>query len=582
MTDRQLLDEYAASKSESAFAELVRRHADWVYSAARRLVRDPHLADDVTQAVFLLLAQRANKLGSGVSLNGWLFNVTRNSGKHALRSQIRRQKHEKQAAEMNATQTADDTLWTEIAPRLEELVAGLRASDRDAVLLRFYKKKSMAEVGTAMGVSEEAAKKRVAAAVERLRRAAGPAGENFSVAALTAVLAANTTQSCPVALLATCAKICAVAPAAHAVGITQGVIKMMLITKIKIAAVAALAVTACVAGGIVYVAMAQPDNATQNPPSALVKPAAAASIDPAAVAEAARKEQCANNLKQIGMAITLYASNNAGKPPGSLGDLTASSLDNSDVFLCPGSGTSAAANWTLLTADQKNRWVIDHTDYTYILGSLPNLSAIQRPGEMVMAYEAETDHPDGMNILFADAHVGWNSIADAQRLIDATKLALNLKPAAPIAFFDKSRRVRCMSNLREICQGFMIYAAANRAALPPDLGTLIKSGIIKEPRIFLCPDSPRQVPADWDTMDKLQRAHWITQHSDYTYIPQKHLGIKISQIRRAADFAILYESQDNHVNVINIAFADGHVEATSPQYAQTIFKKTEEQMQTIR
>jgi RNA polymerase sigma factor (sigma-70 family) len=586
MTDRQLLDEYAIQKSEAAFAELVRRHADWVYSAARRLVRDQHLAEDVTQAVFLLLAQRARQIRPGVSLNGWLFNVTRNSARHALRSQARRHKHEKQAAEMNSAEMnaqdrSADTFWTEIAPRLEDLVAGLRPSDRDAVLLRFYEKKSMADVGAALGVSEDAAKKRVAAAVERLRRAVGPAGENFSVAALTAALAANAAQPCPVALLSACAKICAVAPAAHAAGITQGVIKMMMITKIKIAAVAALAITACVAGGVAYVALGQPDNTSQPPPLAAVKPVASPSNDTAAAVETARKEQCANNLKQLGMAVMMYSNGNAGKPPASLGDLTPSILDNPNVFICPGSGTLPAGNWTTITPDQKKRWVIDHTDYTFILGSVPKLADVKRPGEMVMAFEADNDHPDGMNILFADAHVAWNSFADAQRLIDATKLALNLYPTAPIAFFDSSKRVKCMSNMRQICIGLMMYAEKNRSALPTDLGTLIKSGNIADPQLFLCPDSARQVPADWDTMNKLERAHWITEHSDYTYVPQKHTTIKMSQIRRPADFAVLYESEDNHGNVINIAFADGHVEGTNPQYEQEILKKTSEQLNAI-
>ena len=77
MDDRQLLREYAANGSEAAFAQLVDRHAPHVYAAACRQVKDPHLAKDVTQAVFIALARKAPRLGSGVVLSAWLHRATR-------------------------------------------------------------------------------------------------------------------------------------------------------------------------------------------------------------------------------------------------------------------------------------------------------------------------------------------------------------------------------------------------------------------------------------------------------------------------------------------------------------------------
>src|SRR5262245_11666197 len=138
MTDRELLHEYARRGSQEAFAQLAARHADWVYAAAARMVRDAHLAEDVAQAVFIVLAQSAAKLGKrNVSLNGWLFKVVRYSAAHALRAKARREHHEKQAAAMTAANfdshrgadAAAADLWEEVAPRLDQLVGRLRPHD---------------------------------------------------------------------------------------------------------------------------------------------------------------------------------------------------------------------------------------------------------------------------------------------------------------------------------------------------------------------------------------------------------------------------------------------------------------------
>ena len=170
MTDAELLQQYAQSGSQEAFAELVSHHSDWIYSAALRLVRRRDWAEDVTQAVFILLAQRAKNLTTP-TLNGWLFKVTRYCASNILREENRRQKRERQAAIMNdqTREAAEDSKWNEMAPILEQTVERLRSADREVVLLRFYQQKSMSEVGEALGISEDAARKRVAKAVEKLR-----------------------------------------------------------------------------------------------------------------------------------------------------------------------------------------------------------------------------------------------------------------------------------------------------------------------------------------------------------------------------------------------------------------------------
>src|SRR3954466_4105780 len=95
MTDLDLLRRHVDDADPRAFAELVARHLDWVYSAALRQVRDAHTADDVTQAVFLALSREAAKLTGGVVLTAWLFRVTRRASAMALRAAGRRRKHER-------------------------------------------------------------------------------------------------------------------------------------------------------------------------------------------------------------------------------------------------------------------------------------------------------------------------------------------------------------------------------------------------------------------------------------------------------------------------------------------------------
>src|ERR1044071_1341241 len=100
-TDQQLLSEYAGRHSEAAFSELVRRHIDFVHSAAMRLVRDAHLAQDVTQAVFLALAHNARHLAERPVLAGWLHRTAQNLAANVVRSDVRRRAREQEAAAMN-------------------------------------------------------------------------------------------------------------------------------------------------------------------------------------------------------------------------------------------------------------------------------------------------------------------------------------------------------------------------------------------------------------------------------------------------------------------------------------------------
>src|SRR5580698_8089692 len=168
--DMTLLREYARRNSEEAFAALVSRHVNLVYSVALRQVQDPSLAEEVTQAVFIILARKAESLGAKVILSGWLCRTARYASANALTIQRRRQQREQEAYMQSTLSESEPGAWTRIAPLLGGAMAQLGQKDHDAVVLRFFEGKSFQEIGTAFGASENAAKKRVNHALEKLRR----------------------------------------------------------------------------------------------------------------------------------------------------------------------------------------------------------------------------------------------------------------------------------------------------------------------------------------------------------------------------------------------------------------------------
>src|SRR5436190_7901706 len=127
MTDSQtLLDEYARTGSEAAFRDMVSRYIGLVYSSALRLVRgDIHLAEDVTQLVFIDLARKARSLSSEVMLGGWLHQRTYNVAAPILRAERRRHSREKEAVQMNVLHIDPDTHLAQVAPVLDEAITGL-------------------------------------------------------------------------------------------------------------------------------------------------------------------------------------------------------------------------------------------------------------------------------------------------------------------------------------------------------------------------------------------------------------------------------------------------------------------------
>jgi RNA polymerase sigma factor (sigma-70 family) len=256
MDDMALLREYAANRSEDAFAELVARRIDFVHSAALRQVRDPHLAEEVTQAVFTILAQKADKISNKTILPGWLFRTTRFAALAQIRAEAKRRQREQEAHMQTEIESAGaDEFWEQISPRLDEALAALSETDRQAVLLRFFENKSLAEVGAALKTGEDTARKRVSRALEKLRKFFAKRGVAATTAIIAGALAANSVQAAPTGLATTIAAAAVQGPtaAASTLALVKGTLKMMTYAKIKLSL--GLAAAALLMAGTVNVAL---------------------------------------------------------------------------------------------------------------------------------------------------------------------------------------------------------------------------------------------------------------------------------------------------------------------------------------
>jgi len=250
LDDNALLREYTEHDSEAAFATLVTRHVNKVYSVALRHTRNPHQAEEITQAVFVILARKSRHLSKRVILSGWLYQTARLTAVTFIRGEIRRARREQEAHMQTFLNESESYFWPQIAPLLDAAMAGLSEVDRHAVVLRFFDGKSMKEVGVALGASEDAAKMRLNRTVEKLRLFFTKRGVVLPAAALTAAISANSVQAAP-AMLAKTATAVAFAKGATVSGSTltliKGALKIMAWTKAKMAIVTSLAIIACLA-----------------------------------------------------------------------------------------------------------------------------------------------------------------------------------------------------------------------------------------------------------------------------------------------------------------------------------------------
>lgn len=244
-TDAELLRQFVSQRAEDAFADLVNRHIDVVFSAAcREMQGDVSAAEDVTQLVFIELVRKAPTLPDHPTLAGWLYTCVRYVSANLRRADRRRKMRDEEARAMNElTQpNANDPMWQEIRPVLDDAMHELDEADRDAVLLRFFEGKSLREVGAALCLTENAARMRVDRALEKLRKALVRRRVNSTSSALASALAVGMVAA-PPALMAMVTR-SALAAASISAASTPSLLGAMTMTKTTMAGLGALAVAA--------------------------------------------------------------------------------------------------------------------------------------------------------------------------------------------------------------------------------------------------------------------------------------------------------------------------------------------------
>jgi RNA polymerase sigma factor (sigma-70 family) len=166
--DRDLVRSYASEGSETAFRALVGRHVDLVFATALRQVGNTGLAEEITQNVFVQLARKAPALAGHETIAGWLHRSAILESKARFRAEMRRRRREEIAAALAETESAGRDPAADLSPLLDEALLQLREADRLALVLRFLEERSLREVGTALGIDEDAARKRVSRALSRV------------------------------------------------------------------------------------------------------------------------------------------------------------------------------------------------------------------------------------------------------------------------------------------------------------------------------------------------------------------------------------------------------------------------------
>ena len=238
--DMTLVREFATRQSEPAFSALVERYVALVHSTALRRTGDAHLAEETTQAVFIILARKAATLGRDTILPAWLYRTTRYVASNALTIQRRRHERE-QEAYMQSTLQSDDTAetWRQLSPLLDNAMDSLPERDRAPLVLRYFENRSWREVATLMQVTEDAAQKRATRALEKLRKLFAKRGVSLTVPIIAGAVSANSVKAAPAGMAKAISAVTTAKGTAALTSTTlvKGALKLMAWTKIQTAAV---------------------------------------------------------------------------------------------------------------------------------------------------------------------------------------------------------------------------------------------------------------------------------------------------------------------------------------------------------
>ena len=271
--DKQLIRQYAAQRSEPAFAELVRRHLKMVYGAALRQVHgDAHLAEDVAQSVFSDLARKAGKLQHNHSIAGWLHASTRFAAANAVRAETRRRTREQAVVSMNEMNSNANASWNELRPMIDEALEELGGADREAIVLRYFEAYEFSLVGAALGVSENAARMRVDRALEKLRAILQKRGMATTGAALAGALAESSATAVPAQLAAGITSAALAQVGTTFVSSAPSILKIIAMKKLSLAAVSVLTLSVATVLVVRNLPESNPQKAAASPGATQASP----------------------------------------------------------------------------------------------------------------------------------------------------------------------------------------------------------------------------------------------------------------------------------------------------------------------
>jgi len=244
--DGQLLRQFANTRDEACFKTVVGRYIGFVYAVSLRRLRNPHSAQDATQAVFIALARKAAAVAEAPSVMGWLHRSTCYETHNLRRAQANRIARETEALQLGTISPQTEMSATAIEAVLDDVLEILPNQDREAVLARYFSGQSYAQIGVTLRLSENAARMRVDRALGKLRDSFQQKGITCTAAALSAALPACASTPVPAAMTVTVTTASFAAGAAVATGITSSLI-FMSTAKIVTGAAVVLAIT-----GMVY------------------------------------------------------------------------------------------------------------------------------------------------------------------------------------------------------------------------------------------------------------------------------------------------------------------------------------------
>ena len=335
--DHALLAAYTRNASEAAFAALVARHLPLVHSTALRATGNAHHAQEITQAVFIILARKAGRLGPCVVLSGWLYQTARLTAANFVKREIHRQERE-QEAYMQSTLNEPAAAWVQVAPWLDEAMGRLGEADRNALVLRFFENKTAREIAATLKLNEAATHKRLSRALDKLRKFFLKRGVTLSATAIAGAVSAHSVQAAPAGLTTTISTLALTKGAAAGVStltLVKGALKLMAWTKAKTAVITGAVLILATTGTVVLV-QHYGHHGPARPP-----------MTPAAM-EAFRQENIAhlNQSKQWALSCIMYAADHQNQLPTKLAQLKqySSGLAETDWELVSGGQLNQLAN----------------------------------------------------------------------------------------------------------------------------------------------------------------------------------------------------------------------------------------------